>query len=46
VGVLGSLAEARDVVRRSFEVRTFPPRQPDAWQEPYERFRGFRSTRR
>jgi rhamnulokinase len=41
VGVLGSLADAREVVRRSFEVRTFTPRQPDAWQAPYERFRGF-----
>jgi hypothetical protein len=26
------------VVRRSFEVRTFTPHQPDAWQAPYERF--------
>lgn len=41
-GVLGSLAGAREVVRRSFEVRTFAPRQPDAWHEPYERFRAFR----
>jgi rhamnulokinase len=44
VGVLGSLAEAREVVRRSFEVRTFTPRQADAWQAPYERFRSFRTT--
>jgi rhamnulokinase len=42
LGVLGSLAEAREVVRRSFEVRTFTPRQADAWREPYERFRAFR----
>ena len=42
VGVLGSLADAREVVRRSFEVRTFTPRQHDAWQAPYERFRTFR----
>jgi rhamnulokinase len=42
LGVLGSLAEAREVVRRSFEVRTFTPRQPEAWQAAYERFRGFR----
>jgi rhamnulokinase len=40
-GVLGSLADAREVVRRSFEVRTFTPQQPDAWQAPYERFRKF-----
>jgi rhamnulokinase len=37
-GVLGSLAEAREVVRRSFEVKTFTPRNPGAWQGPYERF--------
>jgi rhamnulokinase len=45
VGALGSLADAREVVRRSFEVRTFPPRQPEAWQSPYERFRAFRTQR-
>jgi rhamnulokinase len=43
IGVLGSLADAREVVRRSFEVQTFTPRQPDAWQAPYERFRKFLS---
>ena len=41
VGVLGSLSDAREAVRRSFEVRTFTPRLPDGWQAPYERFRGF-----
>jgi rhamnulokinase len=40
LGVLGSLADARQMVRRSFEVRTFTPRDPEAWQEPYERFLG------
>jgi rhamnulokinase len=38
---LGSLADAREVVRRSFEVQTFTPRQTDLWQAPYERFRAF-----
>jgi rhamnulokinase len=38
LGLLGSLAEAREVVRRSFEVRTFTPQGPDRWQEPYQRF--------
>jgi rhamnulokinase len=38
LGLVGSLAEAREVVRRSFEVRTYEPRQPDAWQGPYQRF--------
>jgi rhamnulokinase len=45
LGVLGSLADAREVVRRSFEVHTFTPRQPDVWLEPYERFRSLRSAR-
>jgi rhamnulokinase len=38
LGILGSLAEAREVVRRSFEVTTYEPRHAEAWQEPYERF--------
>ena len=41
LGLVGSLAEARDVVRRSFEVREFTPRNPDSWQEPYKRFLGY-----
>src|SRR5262245_50030568 len=40
LGLLGSLADAREVVRRSFEVVAYTPRDPDKWQEPYERFRG------
>lgn len=36
--LLGSLADARDVVRRSFELRTYEPHQSERWQEPYERF--------
>jgi rhamnulokinase len=42
---LGSLAEAREVVRRSFEVRTFMPRNPAAWHDPYARFVAFRAAR-
>jgi rhamnulokinase len=38
LGLLGSLADAREVVRRSFGVRTFPPENPERWQAPYERF--------
>jgi rhamnulokinase len=38
LGLLGTLADARDVVRQSFEVRTYTPRNPDAWQHPYQRF--------
>jgi rhamnulokinase len=38
LGVLGSLAEAREVVRRSFDVKRFEPRADDRWQGHYERF--------
>jgi rhamnulokinase len=41
LGILGSLADAREVVHRSFEVRTYSPRNPESWQEPYHRFLGF-----
>lgn len=38
LGLLGSLADGRAVVRRSFEVRTFEPREHERWNEPYRRF--------
>jgi rhamnulokinase len=38
LGLLGSLAEGRAVVRRSFEVRTYEPQHPEQWAEPYRRF--------
>ena len=38
LGLLGSLAEAREVVRRSFEVKRYEPRNSAAWTEMYERF--------
>jgi rhamnulokinase len=38
LGLLSSLADARDVVRRSFEVRTYEPKGQERWQEPYQRF--------
>jgi rhamnulokinase len=44
LGVLGSLADAREVVRRSFEVRTFEPRNADAWQGPYAHFQSLRGA--
>ena len=40
LGLLSSLAEGRAVVRRSFEVVTFGPREHERWQEPYRRFLG------
>jgi rhamnulokinase len=41
LGLLKSLADARQVVRRSFDVRRYEPRQPERWAEPYERFSQF-----
>ncbi|HLN28767.1 MAG TPA: rhamnulokinase family protein [Gemmataceae bacterium] len=41
LGLIRSLAEAREVVRRSFEVREYAPQNPEAWQEPYERFQQY-----
>jgi rhamnulokinase len=38
LGLLGSLADAREVLGRSFEVRTYEPRDADSWQAPYARF--------
>jgi rhamnulokinase len=38
--VLGSLAEAREVVRTSFDVRTYEPRNTGAWDGPWQRFSG------
>jgi rhamnulokinase len=38
LGVVGSLAEAREVVRRSFEVKRYEPRRDDRWHGHYERF--------
>ena len=38
LGLLGSLAEAREVVRRSFDVKRYEPRPDDRWQAHYERF--------
>src|SRR5256885_11262782 len=37
---LHSLADAREVVRRSFDVRAYAPKEPDAWQGLSQRFLG------
>jgi rhamnulokinase len=37
-GDIGSIAEARDVVRRSFEVDEYEPKNTAAWDEAYKRF--------
>jgi rhamnulokinase len=41
LGLLGSLADAREVVRRSFELQTYAPRDSLAWDEPYRRFQTY-----
>ncbi len=38
VGLIGSLAEARAIVRRSFDLETYEPQDQDAWQAAYGRF--------
>ncbi|GAB4480335.1 MAG: rhamnulokinase family protein [Anaerolineae bacterium] len=38
LGEIGSLAEARALVRRSFELKTYEPRNSAAWEEAFERF--------
>ena len=37
-GAVGSIAEAREVVRRSFEVEEYVPRNAAAWDETWGRF--------
>jgi rhamnulokinase len=37
-GAVGSIAEAREVVRRSFEVEEYIPMNTSAWDEAYPRF--------
>jgi len=38
LGHLSSLDEAREVVRSSFEVKTYEPELPEQWDEPYQRY--------
>lgn len=38
LGLLGSLAEGREVVRRSFEVVAYSPRDAERWLQPYQQF--------
>ncbi len=37
-GDVGSIAEAREVIRRSFAVDEYQPRTTDAWDAAFERF--------
>jgi len=38
LGLVGSPADAREIVRASFELQSYDPKNPHAWHEPYERF--------
>jgi rhamnulokinase len=38
LGLLGSLADGREVVRNSFDVRSYAPQDASRWQESYARF--------
>jgi len=41
LGEIGSLAEGRALVRRSFETKIFKPQNSGAWDDVYPRFQGF-----
>ncbi len=38
MGYLSSLAEGRELIRRSFETKVYVPREKAAWDEAYGRF--------
>jgi rhamnulokinase len=40
-GAVGSLAEARQVIDRSFPVEAFYPSNADRWDPPYQRFKDY-----
>ena len=37
-GEISSLAEAREVVRNSFDVKCYEPKNTEGWDDAYERF--------
>jgi rhamnulokinase len=39
--LVASLTEAREIVRNSFEVRTYNPKGHEVWSGPYQKFLGF-----
>ncbi|NND98729.1 MAG: rhamnulokinase, partial [Pirellulaceae bacterium] len=43
-GLLGSVNEARQLVRRSFETVTYEPQSPGVWNDPAERFASLETT--
>jgi rhamnulokinase len=43
-GAVKSLADARSIVRGSFDVKTFEPNHTDAWDDAYDRYRRIIAT--
>ena len=39
-GEISSLAEGREIIRRSFELTTYLPEDANEWGEAYQRFKG------
>jgi hypothetical protein len=39
VGDVKSLSQAREIIRNSFEVKLYQPREPQGWDEAYKRYR-------
>ena len=44
-GEISSLAEGREIIRRSFELTTYVPKDAAKWEEAYERFQGISLVR-
>ena len=43
-GDVKSLAEAREIVRKSFDVKRYEPRETKRWDEAYRRFRSLKNA--
>ena len=39
MGEIVSLAEGREIVRNSFAVETYEPKETEAWDEAYKRYK-------
>ena len=44
LGHIKDLAEGRQIIRNSFELQTYTPRQTNAWDAQYERFLKLKKT--
>jgi len=45
MGEIKDLDEAREVVRKSFELKIFEPKNPELWSEKYEEWRRYKEMR-